>query len=130
MSYFRSIPGGRHAGLSEGELWDLFRKGEKEAFDLIYHNYVHLLYNYGIRISSDTVLVEDGIQDLFVEIWQKRATLGATGSIKYYLFKSLRRKISRKVLRETRFYHKLLNRSGVDFELSPEQTLLDGESFE
>ena len=38
-------------------------------------------------------MVEDCIQDLFIELWNKRKKLREVRNVKYYLFKSLRRKI-------------------------------------
>lgn len=126
------IPPVNYASLNEGQLWDCFRKGEKAAFDLIYQQHADLLYNYGIRINPDSLIVEDCLQDLFVEIWEKRSRLGPTDSIKYYLFKSLRRKLLRIQQNEARFYQRLSGRRGTDFEIvfSHEQELMNRQSRE
>ncbi len=79
--------------LSDATLWQAFLDGNREAFARIYQTHVRLLYNYGKQLSSDSELVKDCIQDLFVKLWQKRAGLGRTDAIKYYLFKCLRRSI-------------------------------------
>lgn len=76
-------------------LWDSFKKGNQTAFSEIYRNYAALLLNYGSKISSDKTLVEDSIQDLFVELWSSRVRISRTSSIKFYLFKALRYKIVR-----------------------------------
>lgn len=126
------IPPVKYASLNEGQLWDCFRKGEKAAFDLIYQRHAGLLYNYGIRINPDSLVVEDCLQDLFVEIWEKRSRLGPTDSIKYYLFKSLRRKMIRRQQNEARLYQRLSCRPAADFEIvfSHEQELMDRQSSE
>ena len=50
--------------------------------------------NYGLQFSHETDLVEDGIQDLFVELRKKRKNLGTLRtSIKLYLFICLKRRI-------------------------------------
>jgi RNA polymerase sigma factor (sigma-70 family) len=78
-------------------LWDNFRRGDKDAFEALYHQYVDQLYNYGMHIFLDRTVVEDSIQDLFLELWQRRQFLGDTDGLRFYLYKSLKRKILRKI---------------------------------
>lgn len=75
------------------QLWELLMKGEREGLKMLYDQYANLLYSYGRHISSDKDLIRDCIQDLFVELWKYHKTLGKTTSVKFYLYKSLRRKI-------------------------------------
>ena len=77
------------------ELWQAFKKGDELAFSQIYGRYIKVLYKYGQKVSSDTKVVEDAIQDLFVDIWNSRSNLTDPESVKYYLMRILRRKISR-----------------------------------
>ncbi|MEJ7646509.1 MAG: sigma-70 family RNA polymerase sigma factor [Chryseolinea sp.] len=76
-------------------LWNSFRKGDEQAFVSIFDSYTKVLYNYGYKISGNHDRVKDAIQELFIEIWRNKEKLGETTSIKYYLFKSLRRKLIR-----------------------------------
>lgn len=76
-------------------LWDACRSGDEKAFITIFNRFASPMFNYGCRITPEEELVKDAVQDLFIEIWQNKARLGATTSLKFYLFKSLRRKISR-----------------------------------
>ena len=61
------------------------------------------LTNYGLRSSPHLELIEDCIQDLFVELWRLHATLGQTDSVKNYLMGSLRRKIVRRLQEKNKF---------------------------
>lgn len=61
------------------------------------------LYGYGSKFSKDTEFVKDCIQDLFLELWKNRATLGETCHPRFYLLKSLRRKMYR-TLHKNRWY--------------------------
>jgi RNA polymerase sigma factor (sigma-70 family) len=79
--------------MSDLILWKNFKGGDPNAFASIYRAYVHDLYHYGSRLTPDKKLVEDAIQDLFIELWKKRSGLGDTNSIKFYLLKCLRRKL-------------------------------------
>jgi len=77
----------------DAEIWSSLRTGEKKALSYFYTKYFNNLYNYGSKISRDAGMVEDCIQDLFVEFWNKREGLSDVTNVKYYLYKSLRRKI-------------------------------------
>lgn len=79
------------------DLWNAFRSGDREAFELMYEIHVDALYSYGFSFTRDDYLVKECIQDLFVDIWIKRANLGETNNIRFYLFRSLRRKLSKNV---------------------------------
>lgn len=76
-------------------VWHSFKNGDKDAFAELYQRYAGVLLNYGNKISSDRVLIEDSIQDLFVELWQSRERVAETTSVKAYLFKALRYKLYR-----------------------------------
>jgi len=78
---------------TDSHLWDDFRQGDRQAFALLYTRYVRVLYNYGFHMAADADLVQDAIQELFIDLWRLRASLSATTSVKFYLYRSLRRRI-------------------------------------
>ncbi len=79
-------------------LWQDLRAGDEVAFTHLYNRYFTDLCRYGERITGSTELIEDSIQDVFVEIWKSRNQLPAVHSVKYYLFKRLKRKIIKKLV--------------------------------
>lgn len=79
---------------SESQLWNRFLQGDREAFQQIYQLFAGDLLNYGYKVSGDIQLIEDSVHDLFIEIWQRRANLSETDSIRFYLFRALRNKIT------------------------------------
>lgn len=81
-------------------VWKAFKHGNRKAFDYIFEKYSRLLYAYGMRLTRNAAVVEDCIQDLFVELWNKRGNLGDTTSIRFYLMKSLRRRIVKMISKE------------------------------
>lgn len=85
----------RRSEMNVDPLWQSFKRGNKDAFALIYREHVKGLLNYGYKITSDRTLIEDSIQDLFFELWKNRANISETTSIRFYLFKALRYKIVR-----------------------------------
>lgn len=78
-------------------LWAAFRQGNRQAYATIYQQQVRALFTYGCKFTSDHSLVEDCIHDLFFYLWEHRRGLGDTQSTRYYLFKSLRRRIVEQV---------------------------------
>jgi RNA polymerase sigma factor (sigma-70 family) len=80
--------------ISDGDLWERFKKGDSEALSCIYNQHVQLLFRYGKKFTSDKELVKDTIQDLFYDLIRTRKNLGNTDSIKFYLIASFRRKLT------------------------------------
>lgn len=76
-------------------LWQRFRSGDSVAFDQLVQAYFQPLFRYGIRFDPDEEFIKDCIQDVFVELWQRRQTVRETEFVKFYLLKSLRRRIFR-----------------------------------
>lgn len=106
-------------------LWDSFREGNESAFIQIYESYFNRLFAYGWRICRHEELVKDAIQDLFIELRRNRSNLGRTDSIKFYLFKCLKRKI---IKEEGKWYSNLeeINHGYFfDFTFSHEKHLID-----
>jgi len=88
---------------TDSALWDDFLIGSKDAYGYLYGKYAGALYNYGYKIAQSRELTEDCLQDLFLTILETRERLGRTDSIKFYLMRSLRRDIVRKLTSEQRF---------------------------
>ncbi len=81
-------------GQTESIVWDTFRNGNRSAYAQIYFTHYKSLLNYGRRFGLPPEQVEDAIQDLFVELWQYRTTTSPTTSVRFYLLRALRNKLS------------------------------------
>ena len=79
-------------------LWESMKNGQESAFDAIYNACIDDLFRYASRITGDKALIEDSLQDLFVEIWKSKENLPVVQSIKFYLFKRIKRKIIKKLV--------------------------------
>ncbi len=84
-------------GLSDIEIWSLFKKGDDQALSFIYTENSVKLYQYGLKFTPDNTMVEDSIHDLFVELIKNRKTLGDTENILFYLLKAYKRKLLKKL---------------------------------
>ena len=106
-------------------IWKAFKNGSESAFIHIYEAYFDKLFIYGSQFTSDKGRVKDAIQDLFIDLRKNRARLGDTTSIKFYLFKCLKRWI---IKESGHWFNKCEEFSGdmaFHFTLSHEQVLID-----
>ena len=85
--------------MKDQALWQSLKAGNRQALEQIYSRHAAALLKYGYKFSSNTQLVEDCVQDLFLELWRNREGLANTDSIAKYLFVALRRKVIRQVQR-------------------------------
>lgn len=102
--------------IPDAALWKLFKDGHKKAFDVMYDRLFQPLCWYGDKICAHQELVEDVIQDLFIDLWIRRAHLGGTDSIKFYLFRCLRRKLLRRMGQEAK-RNAYFSSQALDFHL-------------
>ena len=79
----------------DSELWDLFRAGDEVAYTRLIKKYSKILFNYGFRICQDKDFLKDCIQDVFLELWNRRLKINPTQAVKWYLFKAVRLRIFR-----------------------------------
>jgi len=79
---------------TDQELWLGIRDGDEQAYTLIFGRYHRTLYNYGSKLSGNSAIVEDAVQEVFIDIWRLRANLTENvTSVKFYLYRALRRRI-------------------------------------
>ncbi len=120
--------------INEHELWQSFKKGDKKAFDKILHVYYEMLLKYGVRIlgNENLVLVEDALQDFFVDLWASHERLGDAKSIKAYLISSFKRRLFREKEKSNRFIPAEDIHENYEFEIqfSIESSIIDAESQE
>ncbi len=77
----------------EISLWKSFRSGSEIALEHLIRSYTTPLTYYGRKMVSNDDLIQDCIQETFIELWQYRAGLRDLTEIKPYLLTCLRRKI-------------------------------------
>ena len=78
---------------NDEQLWGEISNGDPEAFELLYQQHIQALFDYGMHVHTDAAVVKDAIQELFIRIWQRRASLGNVKNSKSYLMVSLRHQI-------------------------------------
>ena len=114
--------------MSDKKLWNNLRNGDQKALEEIYRTYFSDLFNYGKRLSKDENTVEDCIQELFVELWNRREKLSETDAIKPYLFVSLKRKIFHTIKKLRKSTDTELEEKYFEAELSIDEILIANET--
>lgn len=120
-----------HSAESENQHWAAFKQGNPVSFSHLYQKYSAGLYNYGSKFSVDKDLIKECIQELFVQLWTNRSSIGNPAHPKNYLYKSFRNLILKRTSQlqrnhdfdETEDYHFNVN-------LNIEEAIIDGERRE
>jgi len=90
-------------GYREKELLGDLKLGSHVAFNAIYDFYGKPVYAYLLQKLKDPDLCSDVLQDIFTNLWEKKATLEISVSLKAYLFQSARYKIFDEYRRDKKF---------------------------
>jgi RNA polymerase sigma-70 factor, ECF subfamily len=77
-------------GIEEKVLIDRIIRGDQTAFELIFCFYYPGLVVFTEHIIQDRPEAEEIVQDFFERLWTKRKNLFNTGSLKNYLFTSVK----------------------------------------
>lgn len=71
--------------------WEQMRLGDKQAlFELYNRMYFHLI-RFGLKINADDELVKDCVNQIFLNLWDKRERLPPVNNVRAYVMTSLRR---------------------------------------
>lgn len=63
-----------------------------DSLEMLYSNFYKALVVFSVQIVSDISVAEEIVQDIFVRTWQKRNTYKSVGTLKAYLYNSVRNK--------------------------------------
>lgn len=107
--------------------WQLFLKGDDDAYAWLYSRYVQQLYQYGCRFTTDTEMVKDCVQDVFVNVYrQKDRYSSPPDNVKIYLMSSLRNSIFN-VFNKGNLHDTYISNINNEFDLSVEEKLIETE---
>lgn len=84
-------------------VWLRFKDGDLNAFQEIYDGFIPNLHAYGAKLAPGFELLDDCIQELFLELYTHRKNLKTPENLEFYLLKSLRRIVFHKIKKENRF---------------------------
>lgn len=111
------------------DVWTRFVEGDHSSYRRLFKEYYKGLYGYGLKLRNDPQLVEDCIQELFINIWERREDLRHITSPNVYLYVSLRRNILSQKKKESRL-QEIARESNENFDIhfGIEELLIKNES--
>lgn len=74
----------------DNELLNQLRQSDEKAFETIFNTYYGSLCLFASQFLGDDAKAEETVQDLFVNLWNKRAKLEIDRSLKSYLFHAVK----------------------------------------
>jgi RNA polymerase sigma-70 factor (ECF subfamily) len=92
---------------TDAELMSEIRADNMFAFDALYGRYSKRLYKFAFSILKSVEESENILQDVFLNLWEKRINIEKDSSVKYYIFTITYNSsisIIRKKARETQFF--------------------------
>jgi len=79
---------------SDEIMWKGLMESDKEMFLALYREYYHCLLFIGLKQFKDADLVKDAIQQQFLYLWEKRASLQMAHNVRSYLISSFLRRLN------------------------------------
>jgi len=113
------------------DLWESCKQGNRQAYGAIYKIFYPRLYVYGLKFTSDPIVVEDCIQEIFTSFWFNREKLPAVKSLQPYLFVSFRNRLFKDLQRNNQPSTRTSDPDGYTFHLqvSADQLMIDAEKL-
>lgn len=65
-------------------------KDDKSAFEEMFRAYYTEMCRYCLRFVRDETVAEEVVQEIFLTIWERRAALSITSSVKAYLYTAVK----------------------------------------
>lgn len=110
---------------SDTKLLHLLKSGDQSAFNMLYELYAASLTGYAAARLASLEEARDIIHDLFVYIWDERASITITTSFKSFLFAAVRYRIIDHIRKNItrREYAEMAQRLTADYIASSEDEL-------
>lgn len=83
--------------LSDEELAELLRKGDHQAFNVIFDRFYGLLFIHSCKLLSDSDEAKDLVQDLFERLWNQRESIALNHSLSAYLYSAVRNRVINRI---------------------------------
>jgi RNA polymerase sigma-70 factor (family 1) len=118
--------------LEDSQLIQLISTGDEMSFTALYRRYWSYLYSTAVKLLRSDDFAMDVVQDVFHSLWIRRETLAIKGSVRGYLYTSVRYKalnIIKKNISD-HDYMDILIRIIPEFDHHDAQLLLEGKELE
>lgn len=106
------------------DCWKAFTEGNREALGQLFSRYYSDLFRYGNKICPEVEILEDCIQELFIELWRSKNPPPSI-SLKAYLLKAIKYKLLKALQKRTRTRLQADLPENMLFEISHETFIID-----
>jgi RNA polymerase sigma factor (sigma-70 family) len=103
----------------DSAIWSRLKQSQPQALGQLYDLYADKLFTYALRMTPDRDLAKDALQEVFIEIWNYRNTLGDVVHSQGYLIKVMRSIIIKKLKKEKM----LVNHEPSEMFISADDTI-------
>lgn len=112
--------------------WNQFiGDGNMDALSRIYLHYYDLLFTYGLKHGADKQIVEDSIQNVFMNVIKFRKSIGEVHNLPGYLVSTFRRQLFLDMnMKKKTMISEHLPEEQFDFFKSQDQDTSDSEQLE
>lgn len=108
-------------------LFDKILEGNMAAYSLLYKEYFKRLFNYGFKFCQDRELIEDSIQEVFLDLWQKRERLHTIEAPQAYIFTAFRYCLFKKLKQHAKIVYEEDIPEKAEVSFSQEQIIIQKE---
>ena len=112
---------------TDAAYWNRLKKGDAQGLGYFYDKYVDRLFVAATRITDNRELAKDTLQEVFIELWNYRNTLGDITHSYSYLVKVMRSILFKKLKKESRISRLLVNESMIFSEPSIEDAIISSD---
>jgi RNA polymerase sigma factor (sigma-70 family) len=115
--------------LSDKFIWKSLKEGDLNAFSILFESYYPKLHSYGLKISKDTAMTEDTLQDFFLYVYEHRENLSDLDVIAPYLFTSYKRFLLKVMKKNEKLtYTDAPDETFVDLKFTAEELMTNQET--
>lgn len=116
---------------TDTQLWIQLKDGSELALGKLVKKFFNLLQNYVYKFVKDEDFVKDCVQEVFIEIWQRRERISVPDSVRAYLLSSVRKKVVREGFRQhiIKDDEREIESNNNHIEFSPEWSIIEQESL-
>lgn len=106
------------------DCWQAFIEGNRDALGILFRRHYSDLFRYGSKICTDIEILEDCIQELFIELWQSKNAPPSI-SVKAYLLKAIKYKLLKALHKRANTRLQADLPENMLFEISHETFIID-----
>lgn len=109
--------------------WEKFLAGDRDSFQNIYNANFKNLFLYALRFSKDEETIKDVIHNVFINFWEKRASIKNEKNLLVYLLRSTRNELLNLKRQHNKYQHSNLEEDtySFSFELPVEANIIEKE---